>query len=73
MSNVPISPEQPRFRNRMEELTGFRWPAECRFCDLVTEDPDAYFRPKDWDDEQVDEWTRCLASPTGLHEPRPAA
>ena len=57
--------------NRIEELTGFRWPAECLYCDLVTEDPDAYFRPKDFDEDEADAWTQCYASPTGLHEPQP--
>ena len=57
--------------NKMERLTGFRWPARCLHCDLVTEDPDAYFRPADWDDEMADEWTRCYSSPTGVHEPEP--
>lgn len=47
---------------------GPRWPARCRNCDLVTEDPDAYFYPRDWDEDMVPEDRRCLASPDGVHE-----
>ena len=58
---------------KIEKLTGFRWPARCLHCDLVTEDPDAYFLPDDVDDELISDDQRCWDSPTGLHEPEPVA
>jgi hypothetical protein len=48
---------------------GMPWPARCRWCDLVTEDPDGFFCPSDSDVEVVGEPYRCPGSPTGLHEP----
>jgi hypothetical protein len=50
----------------MESLCGMPWPAECRYCDLITEDPDAYFVPTDL---EADQWTGCVGSPSGMHEP----
>lgn len=45
-----------------------RWPARCRNCTLVTEDPDAYFHPRDWDGETLPLDRQCLASPDLVHE-----
>ena len=48
---------------------GMPWPARCRYCDLVTEDPDAHFWPPGADEEVLPESYRCAASPSRLHEP----
>ncbi len=50
-------------------VAGMPWPARCRYCDLVTEDPDAHFWSPDGDEDTLPESYRCLASPSGLHEP----
>jgi hypothetical protein len=48
---------------------GMPWPARCRWCDLVTEDPDAYFAPPDSDPEVISYRYVCYGSPSDLHEP----
>ena len=47
---------------------GMPWPARCRYCDLVTEDPDAFFWPPGADEETLPDSYRCAASPSGLHQ-----
>lgn len=46
------------------------WPASCRHCPLVTEDPDAFFRPNDWDPDSIPDDVACPGSPSGVHECR---
>lgn len=52
-------------------VAGMPWPAMCRHCDLVTEDPDAYFYPADWDEDDVADEHRCISPDAlgGLHDP----
>jgi len=48
---------------------GQPWPARCLNCDLVTEDPDAFFMPPGGDEEVVDERYLCpFVGTNGLHE-----
>ena len=50
------------------DLHGARWPARCRNCSLVTEDPDGFFYPADWDEDTVPDERRCPTSPGNVHE-----
>ena len=47
---------------------GMPWPARCRYCSLVTEDPDAFFVPQEWAEDTGDMAYECPGgSPTGYH------
>lgn len=57
-----------RHKHRYARLVaGLPWPARCLHCALVTEDPDAYFLPPDWDDEMISYWAQCPGHPQGRH------
>ena len=43
------------------------WPARCRFCDLVTEDPDAYFVPEGEVEYLSDSRVFCAQAPHSRH------
>ena len=65
----PAAP-QPRPCRRHEPeptLCGKPWPARCRYCSLVTQDPDAFFVPVEWAEDSGDFNYECPPSPTGFH------
>lgn len=49
-------------------VAGMPWPVRCRVCGLVTEDPDAFFFPPDFDAEMIPEDCRCPGTTDGSHQ-----
>lgn len=58
----PKAVVRAEFQRRWTVVAGMPWPASCRHCDLVTEDPDAYFLPTDWDEDDLPWEARCPAA-----------
>lgn len=63
-----VAPKCRRHQWERSVAGGMPWPARCVHCPLVTEDPDAYFYPRDWDEENIPYERLCPVSPDGVHE-----
>lgn len=66
-ASAGADPEPPPIEKIVADMP---WPASCRHCNLVTEDPDAYFWPTAEDMEEMDDWLWCPSSPSHVHEAR---